>query len=394
MEARQTQHEAEAPAARSGMPAGWETRDHVSGLFELSLDLLCVADLEGYFTCVNPSWERVLGWTRDELVSVPYTDYVHPDDLEATLRQASRLTEPGHRLVSFENRYRAKSGEWKWLAWTAQTSPEGDAIYAVAREATDDVIEREERERKLKREVDALRWVGRIQEAIDEEGLLIYSQPVVDLASGAAASEELLVRMPSRNGGPAHSAGEFLTIAEQYGLVQAIDEWVTGQAVQVAAAERALGVNLSSLTISNPASVKRIEQCVVDSGIDPCCLTFEVTETAVMDNPLATRRLGERLTDLGCHLALDDFGAGFGSFVYLRNLPADCLKIDTQFVRGLKDSDDDQRVVSSIVHLAQQFDKTTVAEGVEDEESLQLLRELGVDRAQGYLLGRPAPLAV
>ncbi len=375
------------------LPAGWAERDHVSGLFELSLDMLCVADTNGYFTCVNPAWEQVLGWTREELTAVPYTEFVHPDDLDRTLREAEQLKKPGHRLVSFENRYRTRSGEWKWLAWTAQTSAEGDAIYAVAREVTDEVAERLEREEKLRREVDTLAWVARIKEAVEESRLLVYSQPVIDLASGVVVAEELLVRMAGRRQGEVFSGGEFLPVAERYGMVQDIDEWMTGQALGLVTDGHGVGVNLSSLTISNPSSIRRIEKAILSAGIDASQLTFEVTETAVMENPVAAARLGARLTDLGCHLALDDFGAGFGSFVYLRNLPADCLKIDIQFVRALDESEEDQRVVKSIVGLAQQFEKKTVAEGVEDEGSLELLREFGVDQAQGYFLGPPAAIA-
>jgi PAS domain S-box-containing protein len=382
-----------AEGSPSALPAGWAERDHVSGLFELSLDMLCVADMNGYFTCVNPAWEHVLGWSREELMAVPYTDFVHPDDLERTLQEAELLREPGHKLVSFENRYRTRSGEWKWLAWTAQTSPEADAIYAVAREVTDEVAERLEREEKLRREVDTLAWVARIREAVEEGRLLVYSQPVIDLASGRTVAEELLVRMAARDNGEVFSGGEFLPVAERYGMVQDIDEWMTRQALGHIRDGQGVGVNLSSLTISNPSCIRRIEEAITSSGVDPSQLTFEVTETAVMENPVAAARLGERLTNLGCHLALDDFGAGFGSFVYLRNLPADCLKIDIQFVRTLEESEEDQRVVKSIVGLAHEFGKKTVAEGVEDEASLELLREFGVDQAQGYFLGRPVAVS-
>jgi EAL domain-containing protein (putative c-di-GMP-specific phosphodiesterase class I) len=104
------------------------------------------------------------------------------------------------------------------------------------------------------------------------------------------------------------------------------------------------------------------------------------------------RAFGARLRELGCRLALDDFGTGFGPFIYLRNLPADFLKIDRDFVCKLTDSEADMRVVEAIVDIAARFGLRTVAEGVEDEGALELLRDAGVDYAQGYHLGRPAPL--
>jgi ketosteroid isomerase-like protein len=122
-------------------------------------------------------------------------------------------------------------------------------------------------------------------------------------------------------------------------------------------------------------------------------LVVEVTETAFVGQTEAGRAFAERVRALGCRLALDDFGTGFSSLSYLKHLPADHLKIDIDFVRELTSSETDARVVRGIVGLAREFNQTTIAEGVEDEETLILLREMGVDLAQGYLFGRPAPMA-
>ena len=121
---------------------------------------------------------------------------------------------------------------------------------------------------------------------------------------------------------------------------------------------------------------------------------FEITETAAAAHLEAARAFADEITEIGCRLALDDFGVGFGSFTYLRSLPLSYIKIDLSFVRGLVGSRDDRRVVESIIGIARQFGLKTIAEGVEDAATLELLRELGADFVQGYHLGRPAPLLV
>ncbi len=122
-------------------------------------------------------------------------------------------------------------------------------------------------------------------------------------------------------------------------------------------------------------------------------MIFEITETALIGDETAGREFVERLHALGCGIALDDFGTGYGGFTYLKQLPVDCLKIDVEFVRDLSTNPASHHVVEAIIALARSFDVKSVAEGVEDAETLQLLRRMGVDRAQGYHIGRPAPLS-
>jgi EAL domain-containing protein (putative c-di-GMP-specific phosphodiesterase class I) len=119
---------------------------------------------------------------------------------------------------------------------------------------------------------------------------------------------------------------------------------------------------------------------------------FEVTETAMMANVDRGRAFAEALRELGCRFALDDFGTGYGTFTYLKHIPADYLKIDIEFVRELPGSEADLRLVRAIVHMARELGKKTIAEGVENGEALAQLRSLGVDHAQGYHIGRPAPV--
>jgi EAL domain-containing protein (putative c-di-GMP-specific phosphodiesterase class I) len=123
-------------------------------------------------------------------------------------------------------------------------------------------------------------------------------------------------------------------------------------------------------------------------------VTFEITETAAAENMRGARELVAELNGLGCAVALDDFGTGYGSFTYLRHLPVTQLKIDIEFIRGIDQDPTDRRVVESMVDVARNFAMTTVAEGVEDERTLELVREMGVDLAQGYYVGRPRPLEI
>ena len=130
-----------------------------------------------------------------------------------------------------------------------------------------------------------------------------------------------------------------------------------------------------------------------DHGTDPGKVVFEITETAVMQNMDRAALFAEHLVELGCQIALDDFGTGFASFTYLKRLPVQYLKIDIDFVRDIARSKRDMFVVRAIVALAKDFGQQTIAEGVEDEATADVLRDLGVTHAQGYLYGRPAPVS-
>jgi diguanylate cyclase (GGDEF)-like protein/PAS domain S-box-containing protein len=236
-----------------------------------------------------------------------------------------------------------------------------------------------------------LTWVGRVRRAIAAERLVLHSQPIVDLATGETAGEELLVRMLDE-GGELVMPSAFLPTAERFGLMRDIDRWVVSRALELIAAGRRTSVNLSARSVSDPELTSRVEQGLRRAGADPALLVFEITETAAAADMEDVRAFAERVKRLGCGLALDDFGTGFGSFIYLKHLPVTELKIDMEFVRHVSHSRADRRLVESIVMIAQSLGVRTVAEGVEDEATLGLLRKYGVDYAQGWHLGAPAPL--
>jgi diguanylate cyclase (GGDEF)-like protein/PAS domain S-box-containing protein len=240
-------------------------------------------------------------------------------------------------------------------------------------------------------------WSERIRGALEHDGFKLYCQPIVDLRTRATIKHELLLRM-SGEGGALFPPGAFLPVAERFGLMRAIDRWVVAQAIELVAShtrdgsELHVAVNLSGQSVTDPDLPVAIEDLTHNAGIEPSCLVFEVTETAAIANIEEARAFSQRLSDLGCRFALDDFGSGFGSFYYLKYLPFDYLKIDGEFIRGLTASSTDQLVVRTLVQAARGMGKRTIAEFVGDEPTVELLCEYGVDYGQGYHIARPAPV--
>lgn len=237
---------------------------------------------------------------------------------------------------------------------------------------------------------------GTVMRALDEDRLTLYAQPIVDLHTGTTSRYELLVRMLGADG-EVIAPGAFLPTAERRGTIRWIDRWVVREAIKLLH-ERPYGsealrvhVNISARSLADPGFYGFLSEVLVDASIEPAALVLEVTETAAIANLGDARNLLTRLSALGCGVALDDFGAGFACFHYLKHLPFDQLKIDGEFIRDLTTNPDDLLLVETLVQMARGLGKRTVAERVEDAATLKLLRDVGVDFAQGYHLGRPAP---
>jgi diguanylate cyclase (GGDEF)-like protein/PAS domain S-box-containing protein len=240
-------------------------------------------------------------------------------------------------------------------------------------------------------------WADVIRDALAEDRFVLHAQPIVDMDSGRIGQYELLLRMVDTDGeviGP----GRFLPVAERFDLIGDLDRWVVRRAIAMLAEATAAGhditveVNLSGRSTGDTELLALIEEQLRDSAVDPARLIFEITETTAVSNIPAAQHFSSRLADLGCRFALDDFGAGFGSFYYLKHLPFDYLKIDGEFVRECAQNRTDQLVIEAVVGIARGLGKRTVAEQAGDDATLQLLREMGVDQAQGYFIGGPAPL--
>jgi diguanylate cyclase (GGDEF)-like protein len=237
-------------------------------------------------------------------------------------------------------------------------------------------------------------WTERIREALEGNGFVLECQPVYDYAADACTRHELLLRMREPKGGLAPPA-RFLPVAEQFGSIREIDRWVLREAVSILHARPNAGgllVNLSAASLVDPNLAPDLAAMFSATGVDPTRLTLEITETAAIAHMERARALAEQLRGLGCGLALDDFGAGFASFYYLKHLPVDVLKIDGEFIRDLARDAMSQAVVRAVVQTAAAVGRETIAECVEDDQAFELLRELGVDAAQGWHVGRPGPL--
>ncbi|MET0557518.1 MAG: EAL domain-containing protein [Solirubrobacterales bacterium] len=236
----------------------------------------------------------------------------------------------------------------------------------------------------------ALTWVERIRTALDENRLIVYSQPIIDLDTGGVAREELLVRMVDAHGDKIPPAS-FLPAAERFGLIHEIDLVVLAKAVERAKGGAAVAVNVSGRTLADPRYLVALEEALA-AGLAPDRLNFEITETAAVSNMNDAQEFARRIRELGCSLSLDDFGTGFSSFTYLKHIPAQFLKIDIEFIRDLEKNPADQQLVQAIVSIASGLGQKTVAEGVEDQQTLATVRKLGVNYAQGFHLGRPEPI--
>jgi EAL domain-containing protein (putative c-di-GMP-specific phosphodiesterase class I) len=240
-------------------------------------------------------------------------------------------------------------------------------------------------------------WADRIREALTDDSFVLFSQPVMALGADHADRAELLLRMRGESGDMI-PPGSFLHIAERFDLIQAIDRWVVSRAIEILARRQRAGdeavlcVNLSAKSVTDPALPNHIADELSVHGASGRGLCFEVTETAAVVNVERARQFARRIAELGCEFALDDFGAGFASFYYLKHLPFDMLKIDGEFVKDLARSKTNQLVVKAVVDIARGLGKRTCAEFVEDAETLELLRGMGVDFAQGYHIAKPAPL--
>jgi diguanylate cyclase (GGDEF)-like protein len=233
-----------------------------------------------------------------------------------------------------------------------------------------------------------LTWADRIREAIDGERIVVYAQPIFDLRSHSVAREELLVRMLDEND-DVIPPSSFLPTAERLGLIVEIDRMVLAKAIELAGRSRPIAVNVSGASLCEPALIEDVEAAIAD-GLNPGWLDFEITETAAITNMDHARNFAHTVTGMGCGLGLDDFGTGFSSFSYLKDLPVQHLKLDIEFIRNLPTSPVDQKLVQAMVQFAKAFGQETVAEGIEDAETLAMVRAFEIDYAQGFHIGEPA----
>ncbi len=247
----------------------------------------------------------------------------------------------------------------------------------------------------LARRYGEMQWVERIHQAFDEELFRLYCQDIQPIGAGARDGSppmaEVLLRMLGDHGEPIPAAA-FIAAAERYHLIGAIDRWVVEHAISAIALDKGttlFTLNLSGHSLSDVSFLGFVENLLDRSGVDASRICFEVTETAAITNLKGARRLMGTLKQRGCRFVLDDFGTGLSSFAYLRSLEVDYLKIDGEFVRHMVGDAVERALVGSIDQIGHILGLSTIAESVEDQETLDALVELGVDYAQGYHIGTP-----
>jgi diguanylate cyclase (GGDEF)-like protein len=254
---------------------------------------------------------------------------------------------------------------------------------------------------ELVQRVGEMAWVQRIRNGLDEQRFCLFAQEIRALNGNEPdhSHVELLLRLRDEDG-KLVQPGSFMPAAERYGLMPLIDRWVVRNAFALLAGRlgssdpaqlSSCAINLSGATFSDIDFVGYVQRQFEIHRVPPEMICFEITETSAIANLSSAKRLIQALKKLGCRFSLDDFGTGMSSFAYLKHLPVDYIKIDGSFVTEMLNSEIDRAMVEMIVHIAKVMGKSTVAEFVESDEMLAALREIGVDYAQGYAIGKPLP---
>jgi diguanylate cyclase (GGDEF)-like protein len=234
-----------------------------------------------------------------------------------------------------------------------------------------------------------------IKNAIREDRFVLFLQPIMEIDSKIINHYEALIRLRDKDN-RLISPGIFIPIAERFGLISDIDHWVFEEVLKIISKHRqtTIFMNISGLSLTNNTLLEFFEKSILESGIDSSHLNlgFEITETASTKNFIQAQSWMEKFKELGCQIALDDFGVGYTSFAYLRTLPVDFIKIDGSFVHNIDKDSSHRAIVQTINTLAVSLGKNTIAEFVENEAVLKILKEMGVIYGQGYHLGKPGPI--
>jgi PAS domain S-box-containing protein len=370
-------------------------RDYLRAVTDTMDEAMFTLDTDGYVRYINPSAERLLGWTAEELDGKLMHEVTHIERLDGShfpIEECPimRARAEGRMAEVAEDVFLRKDGTRLPVSYTALPFATGAGIEGCV-VIFEDITERKAEERRIAGDREKLAWATRIHEALEHDRFELYVQPIIECATGRLVQRELLLRLHDPERGVVAPC-DFLPVAEELGLIREIDRWVIGQAAKLARELGAVQVNLSARSIGEPHLIDHIERSIARAGAEPGALVFEITETALIEDEPSARTFLERLHRLGCKIALDDFGTGYGGFTYLKQFPIDILKIDAQFVADVRADPASRSVVEAIVSLARGFGLKTVGEGVEDGATLELLKKLGVDQVQGFHLGRPAPL--
>ena len=242
-----------------------------------------------------------------------------------------------------------------------------------------------------------MHWAKKLRDAIDDDRLVLFSQPVVRCTDREPVHHEILVRMRDDDG-KIILPGNFIELAESLGVIREIDMLVVRKLIEYLQAGGRINqklryfVNLSRVSISDQSWIKTFIAMLKETKVNPSQLVFEITETAAMSEIDVTLNFIRMLKEMGCRFALDDFGAGFSSFYYLKRFEIDYLKIDGSFIRDLSTDESNRVFVRALNDVAKGMHKQVIAEWVETPEALKLLIDMGIQYGQGFLFQQPAPL--
>lgn len=240
----------------------------------------------------------------------------------------------------------------------------------------------------------SVEWAPRIRMALKQESFILQFQPIHCLQKNTVTHYECLLRMMGDEN-TLYYPKEFIPVAEALGLIAQIDFWVVDKVFNLIPTlpdDMTFAINLSGKVFLDEKLCQLVADKLQQTGIAPERIVFEITETSAISNFEQTRQVMNTLRAMGCRFALDDFGAGFNSYSYLKHFPVDILKIDGGFITNLDNDPVDQLLVKSMIDIAHRLDKQVIAEFVEKESTLQLLKTYGADYVQGYLIGRPQAL--
>ncbi len=373
----------------SGTEPSELSRRQLEAILAGSEDAIGTVTLDGTVLAWNAAGEEIYGFSAAEAIGAKVADLIVPRELRGELMHWERRLARGETIEAETRRLRRDGSELAvFLRGLPVRGDAGKVIAAVwiARDVTD----RRRREASEREEAESLRWVRRIGVALADDQLLLAAQPVVDLRSDRVDHHELLLRMDL--GTRLAKPDEFIGLAERSGQIREIDLWAVRRGVELAA-RAPVAINVSAKSLGSELLLAEIDRGLERFGTTPERVTIEITETAGAEDLEQAAAWVARLTERGCRVSLDDFGTGYGAFTYLNRLAVRELKISREFVARLRHSEADRRVVSTIVAVGRNFGMTTVAEGVEDEETLAIVEGFGVEFAQGHLFGRPEIIA-
>lgn len=363
-------------------------RERFEAVLSHAPSAISVRDRRHRYIVVNQAFCDLFGKTSVDEVIGHSEDEILPLDVVRT----SRLAED--RILAGENFFEEESLDRgaEELSVMTQRFPLRDAAGEVTEMVT---IRTDITYRKLAMQeiVDRAIWQETIDDAIGQGRLLVYSQPIVDVATKQQVGEELLIRLRAADSEEILPPSTFLPQCERHNLMPVIDRYMVRRAIELARVGRCVNVNIASQTFADESAMREIFDLLTAVGPEVAQnVVFEITETTAVSSTERAKEFSRAMASRGARVVLDDFGTGYGSFTELRHLQLSSLKIDQSFVRKVLEDPDDERVVSTIIFVARTYGLSVVAEGVETEDVFEKLAALGADRVQGYLFGKPQPV--